>query len=56
MAYHLAWLLVAEIDARLRAGWHFRDRAGRCLLHLDEVVRAILDNRLIWPGGDDGAT
>ena len=44
--YLAALALVGWIDGRLERQIHFRDSAGRCLTSLDEVVRAILENRL----------
>ena len=46
-AYAAALVLVAGIDEDLRRGTrHFRDRRGRLLATLDEVIRAILANEL----------
>lgn len=46
LVYLAALALVGWIDGRLESQIHFRDTAGRCLISLDEVVRAILENRL----------
>ena len=45
--YALALALVQEIDRRLEGGQHFRDREGRVLCRLDEVMLAIDEKR--WP-------
>jgi hypothetical protein len=45
--YRWAYLLVLAIDAQLKRGTrHFRDRSGRLLQSLDEVVQAILSDNL----------
>lgn len=44
--YLAALALVVWIEERLERQIHFRDSAGRCLTSLDEVIRAILENRL----------
>lgn len=44
--YLAALALVGRIDGRLERQIHFRDTAGKCLTSLDEVVQAILENRL----------
>lgn len=46
VVYLAALHLVMWIDGRLERQIHFRDTAGRCLTSLDEVLRAILENRL----------
>ena len=47
-AYAAALVLVAGIDEDLRRGTrHFRDRRGRLLATLDEVVTAILVDDLM---------
>ena len=40
--YTAALQLVRAVDARLAAGYHYRDAAGRLLLTLEDVVRAML--------------
>jgi hypothetical protein len=46
-AYHLAYALVASIDADLQTGRrHYRDWTGRLLTTLEEVLRAILEREL----------
>ncbi len=46
--YDLALRLVQYIDEHLdRNTAHFRDKEGRLLLTLDEVVRSILDDRFM---------
>ena len=45
--YHAALELVARIDEDLTRGVrHYRNKAGKLLTTLDDVVRAILDNDL----------
>ena len=47
-AYRTALKLVARIDGDLARGTrHYRDKAGRLLTCLDDVVRAILANDLL---------
>jgi hypothetical protein len=42
-----ALVLVIRIDADLTSGYrHYRNKAGRLLLTLDEVIRAILADEL----------
>lgn len=49
-AYSAALKLVARIDAEVTQGIrHYRDRTGRLLTRLDEVIRAILANDLSLP-------
>lgn len=45
--YLLALDLVNQIGDALDRGYHYRDIGGRCLCELDQVVIAILENRLI---------
>lgn len=50
--YHAALELVARIDEDLTKGTgHYYTKSGRLLNKLDEVIRAILQNELLWPGG-----
>lgn len=45
--YQAAYELIATIDARLRRRTvHYYDTAGNLLWTLDQVVRAIMENRL----------
>lgn len=45
--YQAAYELIATIDARLRRRTtHYYDTAGNLLIHLDQVVTAIMENRL----------
>lgn len=45
--YLTAFELVTKIDEDLRRGLrHYRDKAGRLLTELDEVIRAILDDQV----------
>lgn len=47
LAYDAALKLVARIDEELTRGIrHYRDKAGRLLTKLDEVIRAILADNL----------
>lgn len=49
-AYSAALKLVRRIDEELARGLrHYRNRAGRLLTRLDEVIRAILANDLSLP-------
>ncbi|MDM8519294.1 hypothetical protein QUF64_04550 [Anaerolineales bacterium HSG6] len=48
--YYAALELVAIIDENLRRGvFHYRNRAGRLLSTLDEVINAILTDNLQLP-------
>ena len=48
--YHAALDLVAYIDDALTRGTHhYRNKSGRLLMTLDEVVNAILGNDLLLP-------
>ena len=50
-AYAAAVVLVDEIDRHLRRGSrHYRDADGRQLTALDDVVRAIVEDRLATDG------
>ncbi len=52
-AYSAALKLVARIDEEVTRGIrHYRDRAGRLLTRLDDVIRAILANDLSLPNDD----
>ena len=45
--YYAIYELVEEISSNLETGrHHYRDRSGRLLTALDEVVRAIVDDDL----------
>ncbi len=46
LKYILALRIVEAVDARLEAGYHYRDSSGRLLLTLEEVVRAMLSDTL----------
>jgi DNA-binding ferritin-like protein len=49
-AYRAALELVARIDEDLTRGVrHYRTKAGVLLSTLDEVVRAIIADDLLWP-------
>ena len=45
-AYWGAVKLVEGLGDWLAKGYHLRDRAGRMLCRLDEVIPALLENRL----------
>lgn len=50
--YRAALELVARIDEDLTRGVrHYRTKAGILLVKLDEVVQAILDDKLMMPEG-----
>lgn len=52
-AYHAALRLVARIDDDLQRGIrHYRTKAGKLLISLDEVVRAIIADDLEEPAVD----
>jgi len=44
--YIKALQLVERIDARLEAGYHYRDARGQVLTTLEEVIRALLSDGL----------
>lgn len=46
--YLLVLQKIEQIDEYLDAGYHYRDTTGRPLLHLDQCVLAIQQNR--WAG------
>jgi hypothetical protein len=46
LTYGTALRLVRGIDARLEAGYHYRDAGGRLLTELDQVVAAMLGDGL----------
>jgi hypothetical protein len=53
-AYRAALELVARIDEDLTRGVrHYRTKAGCLLVKLDEIVRAIIDNDLLWPDEEE---
>ena len=50
--YDLAVQFVVWVDAQLQKGtYHFRDRDGRLLTTLDQVIKAVLAER--WPVPDE---
>lgn len=52
--YHAALELVARIDEDLSRGVrHYRTGNGLLLTTLDETVRAIIDNNLLAPDGEE---
>lgn len=48
LTYQAALQLVNRIDWNLAQGRHYRTRSGRLLVHLDQVVEAILRDELLW--------
>ncbi len=54
-AYRAALKLVARIDEELTRGIrHYRNRAGKLLTRLDEVIRAILADNLRLDDEEEG--